>query len=115
MRGTGRQAAAALRAEGSTQRGRRSTQRRVTKGDAMMLSTQDEAKIEAKRELLAKAVEVAERGHGGPGANGLRAGALSSLLTQYYRHVPPEDMLDRDPHDLYGAATAHYSLAAKRP
>ncbi len=81
----------------------------------MMLSMQDEAKIEAKRDLLAKAVEVAERGHGGPGAHGLRDGALSSLLTQYYRHVPPEDMLDRDPHDLYGAATAHYSLAAKRP
>ncbi len=78
----------------------------------MILSKLDEAKLEAKRDLLVRAVAVAERSRT---ADGLRDGALASLLNQYYRHVPPEELLERDPQDVYGAAIAHYSLAGKRP
>jgi glutamate dehydrogenase len=78
----------------------------------MILSKLDEAKLEAKRDLLDQAVAVPERDRTG---HGLRDGALASLLHQYYRHVPPEELLDRDPQDLYGAAIAHYSLAGRRP
>jgi glutamate dehydrogenase len=78
----------------------------------MMLSKLDEAKIEAKRDLLARAVAVGKRARA---VEGLRGDALASLLNQYYRHVPPEELLDRDPQDLYGATVAQYSLAGARP
>jgi glutamate dehydrogenase len=38
-----------------------------------------------------------------------------TLLRGYYRHVAPEDLLDRSDVDLYGAVTAHLKLAAERP
>src|SRR5690606_18601214 len=37
-----------------------------------------------------------------------------ALLSAYYRHVAPEDLLGRDPVDVYGAACSHYRLAATR-
>ena len=37
------------------------------------------------------------------------------LLSLYYRHVAPEDLLDRSPVDIYGAAMSHFRLAANRP
>ncbi len=73
-----------------------------------MLSKLDEA----KNDLLARAVEVAERGHA---PEELRNGALAAFLRRYYRHVAPEDMVGRDPVDVYGAAISHYALAATRP
>ena len=78
----------------------------------MILSKLDEAKLDAKGDLLARAAAVPDTGRTG---HGLRDGALASLLNRYYRHVPPEELLDRDPQDLYGAAIAHYSLAGRRP
>ena len=36
------------------------------------------------------------------------------FVRQYYRRVPPEDLADLDPLDLYGAALAHWSFARKR-
>ena len=36
------------------------------------------------------------------------------FIRQYYRRVPPEDLADLDPLDLYGAALAHWSFARKR-
>jgi glutamate dehydrogenase len=78
----------------------------------MILSKLDEAKLDAKQKLLARAVSVADRLRV---PQGLRDSSLASLLNQYYRHVPPDELLDRDPQDLYGAAMAHYSLAANRP
>src|SRR5213595_1922984 len=78
----------------------------------MILSKLDEAKLEAKRELLDRAVAVADRLRS---PQGLRDGTLASLLDQYYRHVPPDELLGRDPQDLYGAVMAHYSLATYRP
>jgi len=67
---------------------------------------------EDKAELIAKAAEVARssRGTGGPPHQD-----VAELLTAYYRHVAPEDLVDRSPEDLYGALASHYRLAAQRP
>ncbi len=67
---------------------------------------------QAKQELLAEAAATAEHGRGG--------GVLSPdetllLLKKYYAHVAPEDILERTPADVYGAAVSHYRLAASRP
>ncbi|MFZ0977479.1 MAG: NAD-glutamate dehydrogenase domain-containing protein, partial [Solirubrobacteraceae bacterium] len=37
-----------------------------------------------------------------------------SFVRQYYQWVPAEDLADRNPLDLYGAAVAHYNLAQQR-
>jgi glutamate dehydrogenase len=37
-----------------------------------------------------------------------------SFVRQYYHWVPEEDLADRDPLDLYGAALAHWNLAQHR-
>jgi glutamate dehydrogenase len=36
------------------------------------------------------------------------------FVRQYYRRVPPEDLAQLDPLDLYGAALAHWSFARQR-
>jgi len=59
----------------------------------------------AKADLLSKAAQ------GEP----LGEGALASYLKRYYLHTAPEDLLDRDPADIYGAAASHYALAVNRP
>jgi glutamate dehydrogenase len=65
-----------------------------------------------KEELIAKAAEYAasRRGHGS-----LDPEQAAVFLSQYYGHVAVEDLADRDPADIYGAAMSHYRLAAKRP
>jgi glutamate dehydrogenase len=71
---------------------------------------------EAKAELLERTARVAEGSPGGhqPG-RGLDAKAVQAFLQQYYLHTAPEDLLDRDPVDVYGAALSHYRLAETRP
>ncbi|MEE1752199.1 NAD-glutamate dehydrogenase [Streptomyces sp. SP18CS02] len=89
---------------------------------------------EAKAELLERAARVAENsplgGPGGPGAGprGKKATAtgpenggrpdrdtLLDYLQRYYLHTAPEDLADRDPVDIFGAALSHYRLAENRP
>ncbi len=65
-----------------------------------------------KAELLAKAVELARHGKG---SGGPPHDAVESLLHGYFRHVAPEDLLDRSDADVYGALASHYKLAANRP
>ncbi|MFJ8086436.1 NAD-glutamate dehydrogenase [Streptomyces sp. NPDC096205] len=77
---------------------------------------------EAKAELLDRAARVAENSpvggnlptgtteHGTPD----RAAVLS-FLQRYYLHTAPEDLTDRDPVDVFGAAYSHYRLAENRP
>ncbi|MDP3966872.1 MAG: NAD-glutamate dehydrogenase, partial [Nocardioides sp.] len=65
-----------------------------------------------KSELIAKATELA---HQRKGAGGPPAESVGALLTAYYRHVAPEDVLDRTDVDLYGALASHYKLAVDRP
>ncbi|MEO3978144.1 NAD-glutamate dehydrogenase [Streptomyces sp. CAU 1734] len=77
---------------------------------------------EAKAELLARAARVADNGPGGrhlPSGDeqGQRPdkGTLLSYLQRYYLHTAPEDLADRDPVDVFGAALSHYRLAENRP
>ncbi|MDX3078271.1 NAD-glutamate dehydrogenase [Streptomyces sp. MI02-7b] len=80
---------------------------------------------EAKAELLERAARVGPGPSAGgtpaPGTAGAGDGqgpvkeALDSFLQRYYLHSAPEDLLHRDPVDVYGAALSHYRLAEVRP
>ncbi|MEU7088330.1 NAD-glutamate dehydrogenase [Streptomyces achromogenes] len=80
---------------------------------------------EAKAELLERAARVAENspvgGHlptgttseGTPGTPDSES--VLAFLQRYYLHTAPEDLADRDPVDVFGAAVSHYRLAENRP
>jgi glutamate dehydrogenase len=80
---------------------------------------------EAKAELLERAARVAENspvgGHlptgttseGTPGTPDSES--VLTFLQRYYLHTAPEDLADRDPVDVFGAAVSHYRLAESRP
>jgi glutamate dehydrogenase len=77
---------------------------------------------EAKAELLERAARVAEnspvgahlptgtKGEGTPDRD-----TVLAFLQRYYLHTAPEDLTDRDPVDVFGAAFSHYRLAENRP
>ncbi|MEV5510535.1 NAD-glutamate dehydrogenase [Streptomyces orinoci] len=64
---------------------------------------------EAKAELLERAARVAEN------ENGLDQETLTAYLQRYYLHTAPEDLVGRDPVDVFGAALSHYRLGEQRP
>ena len=79
---------------------------------------------EAKAELLERAARVAENspvgGHlhlptGKTGESTPDQDTLLAFLQRYYLHTAPEDLTDRDPVDVFGAAFSHYRLAENRP
>ncbi|MFD0315351.1 NAD-glutamate dehydrogenase [Streptomyces flavalbus] len=77
---------------------------------------------EAKAELLDRAARVAENSPvGGYLPTGTTEGgdpdpdAVLAFLQRYYLHTAPEDLTDRDPVDVFGAAYSHYRLAENRP
>ncbi|MFE6691116.1 NAD-glutamate dehydrogenase [Streptomyces sp. NPDC057743] len=71
---------------------------------------------EAKNELLARAARVGESSPaGGTPVRGLDPDTLAGYLQRYYLHTAPEDLADRDPVDVFGAALSHYRLAEHRP
>ncbi|MFF3307261.1 NAD-glutamate dehydrogenase [Streptomyces sp. NPDC002952] len=77
---------------------------------------------EAKAELLERAARVAENspvgGHLPTGTTGEGTPDRDTVLTflqRYYLHTAPEDLTDRDPVDVFGAAFSHYRLAENRP
>ncbi|WP_432133341.1 MULTISPECIES: NAD-glutamate dehydrogenase [unclassified Streptomyces] len=80
---------------------------------------------EAKAELLERAARVAENspvgGHLPTGTTGEGAPdtpdteSVLSFLQRYYLHTAAEDLTDRDPVDVFGAALSHYRLAENRP
>ncbi|MFE2289324.1 NAD-glutamate dehydrogenase [Streptomyces sp. NPDC059443] len=80
---------------------------------------------EAKAELLARAARVAENSPaGGLLPTGSEQGerpdrpdqdTMLAYLQRYYLHTAPEDLLDRDPVDVFGAALSHYRIAETRP
>ncbi|GAA3129600.1 NAD-glutamate dehydrogenase [Streptomyces rectiviolaceus] len=82
---------------------------------------------EAKAELLTRAARVAENSPvGGRLPNGAPTGSKGdeattdqdtalAFLQRYYLHTAPEDLADRDPVDVFGAAFSHYRLAENRP
>ncbi|WP_340539850.1 NAD-glutamate dehydrogenase [Nocardioides sp. GXZ039] len=65
-----------------------------------------------KTELLSKAAEVARHGKG---SGGPPRDDVEGLIRAYYRHVAPEDLLDRSDADVYGGLASHYKLASNRP
>ena len=65
-----------------------------------------------KADLLAKASDLAARSRGTGGPPPESAGGL---LTAYFRHVAPEDVVVRSEVDLYGALASHFKLAETRP
>ncbi|MGY3202068.1 NAD-glutamate dehydrogenase [Streptomyces sp. TE5632] len=77
---------------------------------------------EAKAELLEQAARVAENS---PAGGKLPTGTTDkgmpdrdtvlAFLQRYYLHTAPEDLLGRDPVDVFGAAVAHFRLAGNRP
>jgi glutamate dehydrogenase len=80
---------------------------------------------EAKAELLERAARVAENspvgghlptgtaGEGSPDTSDSES--VLAFLQRYYLHTAPEDLTDRDPVDVFGAAVSHYRLAENRP
>ncbi|MGQ4388098.1 NAD-glutamate dehydrogenase [Streptomyces sp. SAS_270] len=77
---------------------------------------------EAKAELLERAARVAENspvgGHLPTGTTGEGTpdrDTVLAFLQRYYLHTAPEDLTDRDPVDVFGAAFSHYRLAEIRP
>ncbi|MFF3496554.1 NAD-glutamate dehydrogenase [Streptomyces sp. NPDC002795] len=83
---------------------------------------------EAKAELLTRAARVAENSPvggnlptGATGEDTQAAGTTTdtdsvlAFLQRYYLHTAPEDLSDRDPVDVFGAAHSHYRLAENRP
>ncbi|MEU7056390.1 NAD-glutamate dehydrogenase [Streptomyces sp. NPDC046197] len=80
---------------------------------------------EAKAELLERAARVAENS---PVGGRLPTGTTSAgttgtpdretvlaFLQRYYLHTAPEDLTDREPDDVFGAAYSHFRLAENRP
>jgi glutamate dehydrogenase len=63
-------------------------------------------------DLFDHAVESATRG-GTP--SDLAPEDARRLFERYYRHVPVEELKDREPEDVAGACLSHYRLAAQRP
>ncbi|MFE3030038.1 NAD-glutamate dehydrogenase [Streptomyces canus] len=83
---------------------------------------------EAKAELLERAARVAENspvgGHLPTGTtdddtsrtpDAPDSETVLAFLQRYYLHTAPEDLTDRDPVDIYGAALSHFRLGETRP
>ncbi|GAA3830117.1 NAD-glutamate dehydrogenase [Sphaerisporangium flaviroseum] len=66
---------------------------------------------EAKDRLLRSAAEICAETR----SEHLDSESILAFLRVYYRHVAPEDVIDRDPAQLYGPAMAHRRLADYRP
>ncbi len=64
---------------------------------------------EAETELIGTVCEVVRRRLAGE-----EAVACEAFVRQYYRWVPLEDLAERSPDDLYGAAVAHFNLCRQR-
>ncbi|MCW2877044.1 MAG: NAD-glutamate dehydrogenase [Sphaerisporangium sp.] len=67
---------------------------------------------EAKDQLLRSAAEKCAES---PGSDHLDSESILAFLQLYYRHVAPEDVIDRDPVELYAPAMAHRRIAGYRP
>ena len=67
---------------------------------------------EAKDELLRSAAEMCAHT---PGSDHVSDEEALAFLRLYYRHVAPEDLLSRNPVDVYGPAMAQRQLAENRP
>ncbi|HYO41400.1 MAG TPA: NAD-glutamate dehydrogenase [Nocardioidaceae bacterium] len=76
-----------------------------------MPTTLDDTVNNQREELLDRAAAFASRRQGA----GASSPQLPDLIRYFYRHVAPEDLVERGEVDLYGAATSQYKLASARP
>jgi len=67
---------------------------------------------DVKRSLIEKAAELAKNRRG---AAGLDPHTAANFLKLYYRHISAEDIAERTPVDVFGAALSQYRIAANRP
>ena len=67
---------------------------------------------DAKQQLIADAAALADHRKGMGTA---QPEQIKDLLSLYYRHVAPDDLVERSAVDMYGAALSNYRLAAERP
>ncbi|MFZ5847709.1 MAG: NAD-glutamate dehydrogenase [Actinomycetota bacterium] len=67
---------------------------------------------DSKDELIARAAKL---GSNRSAAGGPPGTSIEAFLRSYYRHVAPEDIVDRSEEDLFGAAMSQYKLATHRP
>ncbi|MBV9831217.1 MAG: NAD-glutamate dehydrogenase, partial [Marmoricola sp.] len=66
---------------------------------------------ENKSELISSLCSYADTRH----AKAPDGVDLPAVMRNFYRHVAPEDLLEREASDLYGAVMAELRLAAERP
>ena len=69
----------------------------------------------AKADLIERAIQLAGdnvSGDSEPGQHG--PAEVAAVVNRFYRHVSPEDLVDRDPADVLGAAVSQLQLAAHR-
>ncbi len=66
---------------------------------------------QSKSELITRLSDYA-KSKGGSAPDGID---VLAVLKEFYRHVAPEDLLERDASDLYGAVMAQLRLASDRP
>ena len=62
-----------------------------------------------KNDLLKSLIKIAEDRFADP-----QAQQLATFLENFFRHVPPSDIFDHDPEDLFGAAVTIWTFAKKR-
>src|SRR3954447_13920338 len=114
LSGPGRKGEGRVRCENGAHRCTPATgsRRGVTMSQATettMRTTPGASGYESERdEIVDRAAEAGER-------SGHRHERLRSFLQRYYRHVPIEDLAEREPLDLAGAALSHRQLATHRP
>ncbi|RNM13618.1 NAD-glutamate dehydrogenase [Nocardioides pocheonensis] len=71
---------------------------------------------DSKAELLTRLCEHAERRAAEKHPGGFVDGpSIPTLLREYYKHAAPEDLLDRNEADLYGAVMHHLKSGIERP
>ncbi|HEX2893756.1 MAG TPA: NAD-glutamate dehydrogenase, partial [Marmoricola sp.] len=76
-----------------------------------MQTTLEDSKSELLDRLCDHAKRSAEKHPGGFGDGP----SIPTLLREYYRHAAPEDLLDRNDADLYGAVMHHLRSGIERP
>jgi glutamate dehydrogenase len=71
---------------------------------------------DSKTELLGRLSAHAEQRSAGKQASGVPDGpSVPTLMREYYKHAAPEDLLDRNEADLYGAVMHHLKSGLDRP
>ena len=67
-----------------------------------------------KSDLIDKVADLATARLKKDGDTALRASDAESFIRQFYAYVPPGDIKDRDPAELYGAAVAFWKFGRQR-